>query len=146
MDDSQKGDIDEKNLSITQNWEELKKFIEARIPLFEDYVTFHNEADNLQNLFKNLENVLMTSVNNTDFQYIDDLWSKIQNQFTHLKTVAKSFHDGVSKVSSIFLVYGVIHKLCLRFMTPIYLIRLLIYAKGISKCVTWGRGVFENFV
>ncbi len=103
LDEAQKTDIDEKKLSITKNWEDLRKFLEARMPIIEDYVAFHGEADNLQNLFKNLENTLMGTVKSSDFPYIDELWNKIQNQFTFLKAIAKKIHDDISKVSFFYL-------------------------------------------
>ena len=98
LEDDQRDDVDSKISLLKQNWSDLKNFVLSRINLIEMYIQFHHEAENLSNLFNNLEQTLKTTSQPNDFKYIDSVWSKIQIQFTYLKKVGKNFIDESSKV------------------------------------------------
>ena len=98
LEDEQKEDVDSKITSLKQNWSDLKNFVFARVGLIEMYGQFHHEAENLSNLFNNLEQTLKTRSHPNDFKYIDSVWSKIQIQFTYLKKVGRQFNEESVKV------------------------------------------------
>lgn len=111
LEDSQRDDVNEKIKLLVKNWNDLREFIAARIPLIELYIKFHLEAEHLTNLFNNLEQTLKTTIKSNDFHYIDTVWNKIQTQYTMLKTVAKMFTVEKSKVCFLLHIFTSAHSI-----------------------------------
>jgi ribosome-associated translation inhibitor RaiA len=100
LEDAQRDDVKEKIGQLLKNWNDLNSFVQARIPIIELYLRFHQEADHLVNLFNNLEQTLRATKHADELHYIDTVWNKIQTQFTLLKNISKLFAAEKIKVCS----------------------------------------------
>ena len=78
-------------------------FAETRISICIQYVKFHQEAENLQNEFENLESLLKASSPSSDDRPIEEKWEQIQKLFYDLQISGQDFIDKAKQVSNFVL-------------------------------------------
>lgn len=98
LDDNQRQDVDRKIDALRKNWSELKNFVLARVDVIDSYIKFHELAESLKGLFRNLE-ADIRSYQGQNKSDIENQWLNIRNEFGNLKNAAQKFKDEVGKVS-----------------------------------------------
>lgn len=103
MADHQREDVDSKVESLHKHWTDLKDLIEARVDLVQLYISFHEDAEILADMFDFGENMLKTTPEEERLKQFEAAWSKIKQAYTQLKNTGKQFVDEASKVRNSYI-------------------------------------------
>ena len=105
LDDEQREDVDQKVDALHSHWLNLKSMLETRIDLALLYVKFHTLAVELANEFDAAEEEFRKSTDGSNedrVRSIEQKWLSIQQFYSQLTNVGKTFIEEASKVCDCF--------------------------------------------
>ena len=108
LDDEQREDVDQKVDALHSHWLNLKSMLETRIDLALLYVKFHTLAVELANEFDAAEEEFRKSTDGSNedrVRSIEQKWLSIQQFYSQLTNVGKTFIEEASKVCDCFFFY-----------------------------------------